>query len=159
MSTKGQDAFVEDQEFSADARRGAGRAHKPIGNEMNLAAKDPTWKTENLGEMTYVYTLWILKRMGNDSIGRNINRRGWVEQVLDMPLGDKGEDRGAISLNQWRWEMEELVLRNVFIDPIEVWGILTERDKGKKTRDACRELDIQEMRGQETPQSMRFWKR
>ena len=58
--------FAEEHDFSAEARSSAERAHTPIRNAMRLAAKDPSRATENLGEMIYVYTLWILKRMGND---------------------------------------------------------------------------------------------
>ena len=71
-------------------------------------------------------TLWILRRVGSDSKGSKINRRGCVEQELEMPLGEKGDGRGAIPLNQRRIEMEEDFLLHVFIAPIEIWEILTE---------------------------------
>ena len=67
MLTDEQEGFGDEQDFPVDARRGAERVHAPIGNAMHLAVKDPSWATGNLGEMIYFYTLWILKRMGNDS--------------------------------------------------------------------------------------------
>ena len=132
MLTTDRDGFEDGQDFSAEARISAERAHTPIGNAMRLAAKDPSWATENLGEMIYVYTLWILKRMGNDPNGRKINRRGCVEQELEMPLGGKWGDWKTISLNQ-RWiEMEESFLHRVFISPIEIWEIPMEWNQGKR---------------------------
>ena len=64
MLTTDHDGFEDGQDFAAEARRSAERAHAPIGNALRLAVKDPSRTTENLGEMIYVYTLWILKRMG-----------------------------------------------------------------------------------------------
>ena len=87
MLAKDQEGFEYEQDFSVEAMRSA-----PIGSAMHLEVNDPSWATENLGEMIYFYTLWILNRMGNDPQGRKINRRGCVEHELAMPFGEKGMD-------------------------------------------------------------------
>ena len=49
-----------------------------------------------------------------------------------MPLGEKGDGWGKISLNQWWVEMEESFLQHVFISPIEIWEILTGWNQGRR---------------------------
>ena len=69
----------------------AERVHIPIGKEMHLAVGNPKWTVDLIGETIYVYTLRMLKRMGDDSMGSKINREGLVEAELEIPLGDQGE--------------------------------------------------------------------
>ena len=108
--TRDQEGFGDEQGFSAEVRMIADRANTPIGSATHLAVKDTSWTAGNLGEMIYVYTLWILQRMGYDSKGSKINRRGWVEQALGIPLGGQGDDWETIPLKQ-RWvEMGESFL-------------------------------------------------
>ena len=90
--------------------------------------------------MVYLYTLWILKRKGDDPNGSKINRRGRVEQELEMPLGEKGDGWETISLNQRLVDMGESFLHHVFISPVEIWEILTGWNQGK--RDPRRNLRI-----------------
>ena len=101
MLTEEQEGFGDDQSFSVEAGTRADRAHTPIGNAMHLAVNHPSWAAGNFGEMIYAFTLWILQRMGSDYKGSKINRRGWVEQELEMPLGEKGGDWKTISITQW----------------------------------------------------------
>ena len=97
MSTGEQEGFGDDQSFSAEARAKADRANTPIGDAMRLAVRHPSWTAENLGETIYVFALWILRRMGSDSKGSKINPRGCVEQELEMPAAEKGDDWKTIS--------------------------------------------------------------
>ena len=66
----------------------------PIGTAMHFAANRPKWTGGHIGETIYVYALWIMKRMGNDSTGIKINRKGLVEAWLEIPLGGKGGGLG-----------------------------------------------------------------
>ena len=126
---------------------------------MHLAAKNPSRATGNLGEMIYVYTLWILKRMGNDSKRSKINCRGRAEHALDMPLGDKGEDWETISLKQWWLEMKEHVSHRMFIGPIDIWGIPTEWNQGIKNQRHKLRIGNTGNAGQEILQSTHLEKR
>ena len=95
---------------------------------MHLTVNHPKWTEEFLGETIYAYTMWILKRMGNDSMGSKINRKGLVEMELEMPLGEKGEDWEAISISHWWVMMEENFLLHALVIPIGVWEILMGRN-------------------------------
>ena len=117
-------AGYEEEHLPDEARATAERAHIPIGSAMHLAAKHPRWTWEFLGETIYVYTLRILKMMGNDSMGSKINREGFVEMELEMPLGEKGEDWNTISIAHWWVMMKENFLLHVLVSPIEILEIL-----------------------------------
>ena len=80
---------AEEGQFSEEARRKAERAQRPIGTEMNLVVRHEDWTSEGIGEAIYTYAMWIMKRNGDDSMGRKIDRMSLVESELDIPMGIK----------------------------------------------------------------------
>ena len=95
---------------------------------MHLVDNHPKWTGGHLGETIYVYTPWILKRMGDDSMGSKINREVLVEAELEMSMGKKGEEWETISIAQWWIVMKEHFLLHVFVSPIEILEILMGRN-------------------------------
>ena len=128
MLAEEQGEFGEEEQFPDEARTMEETDHIPIGTAMHLAVKNPKWTGELIGETIYVYTLWILKRMGNDSMGCKINREGLVEAELEIPLGEKG-DWETISIAQWWTAIKENFILHVFVSPVEIWEILTGRNQ------------------------------
>ena len=108
----------------------AERAHRPIGTARHLAVRRESWNSEGIGEAIYTYTLWILKWKGNDPMGRKISRPSHVEEELGIPIGDKGEDWGTISIAE-RWvAIKDQFILHVLVSPIEIWEILMEWNQG-----------------------------
>ena len=134
-----QEGFGDEQDFGRSKGEGRQSAHT---NRDGSAFRSQASIMEggSFVEAIYVYTLWILRRLGSDPKGSKINRRGWVKQELEMPLGEKGENWKTISLSQWWVGMEEYILLHVFISPIEIWEILTGRNQG--LRNPRRKLGI-----------------
>ena len=129
-----------DQGFSEEARARADRAHAPVGAAMHLAVKHPSRAGSDFGETIYLFTLWILRRMGSDSKGSKIGRRELAGKKLEMPLGENGEDWKTISITQWWVGMKEYFSLHVFVSPIEIWEMLMEWNKG--IRNPMRKLGI-----------------
>ena len=77
-------------QFPEEAWGIADRAHMPIEAEWNLAARHPKWTGGDIGVAIYIYTMWVMRRMRNDSMGSKINRRAQVEAELEITMGDKG---------------------------------------------------------------------
>ena len=58
-----------EEQFPNEARGIAERSHRPITNAgRHLAVRHRDWASEGIGEAIYMYTLWILRWGGNDSM-------------------------------------------------------------------------------------------
>ena len=80
-----------EEQFPDEARVIAERAHRQITQVgRHLAARHRDWATEGRWEAVYMYTLWILRWDGNDSMGSKLNSRSQVGAELEIPMGDRG---------------------------------------------------------------------
>ena len=77
-----------------------------------------------------MYNLWVARWRGNDSLGGKINRIPQVEAELDIAIGGKGGEWGAISIAQWWVEMKGNFTPHVLVRPIAIWEILTAWNQG-----------------------------
>ena len=84
----GEEQFPEEEAWEVAGRE---IAHIPVGTARHLAANRPKWEGGDFGETIYVYTPRIMGIIGNDSMGRKIDREVLVEAGMVIPLGGNGE--------------------------------------------------------------------
>ena len=59
-------------------------------------------------------------------MGSKIDRKGIVEQELEIQLGAKGEGRETIPVSHWWLVLKEHFILHLLVSPIEICEILTE---------------------------------
>ena len=91
--------------------------------ERQLAVRHRDWAVEAIGGSLYMYTLWILKWKGNDSMGSKIDRKSQVEAELEITLGETGWDCQTVSVAQWWVVIKEKFVTHVMVGPFAMWEI------------------------------------
>ena len=95
---------------------------------MRLAIRHRDWAVAAIGEAHYMYTLWVLKWKGNDSMGSRISRKSQVEAELEIAIGETGWGWKTVWIVQ-RWVViKEKFSTHVMVGPFGMRGILMARN-------------------------------